>query len=203
MMQSAPKWSRAGVARAGVGAVLTMLVATLGACGHDEAPRAADPPPYCASSDAGANARFWHLVEQSCRVATDGDLRQARALRHVLDDLDARQVARFHRTFVRINRALYTREVAAVADDLCLPGLGLGDDLFTDFRCWVMAHGQLAYERVLQRPEALADFPDITMGCGSGEPYGYAAFTVYLHKTGRTARHPGLPALEPATPPAG
>ena len=35
------------------------------------------------------------------------------------------------------------------------------DDLFTDFRSWVIAHGQDAYERVVEEPDALAEFEDM------------------------------------------
>nr|WP_281379980.1 DUF4240 domain-containing protein [Nocardioides ginsengisegetis] len=158
-------------------------------------------PPYCATT-GGKDADFWRLVERSCSGgATDGDRRQAHALKRALAGLDAGDVADFHRTLVRVSRTLYTRDVAQQADALCLPGLGLGDDLFTDFRSWVIAHGQAAYDGVLAAPSLLAAFPDIERGCGLGEPFGEAALDVYLHKTGRSAARSGLPVLEPSRPP--
>ena len=116
---------------------------------------------------------------------------------------DAEQVAAFHRTFVRVSDSLYTQEIGAVADQVCAPELGLGDDLFTDFRSWVIAHGQSAYTRVVENPETLNDFPDIANGCGMGEPFGHAAFEVYVKKTGRKPGNTGLPNLEPTTAPVG
>lgn len=103
---------------------------------------------------------------------------------------------------MRLNHSLYTERLAAVADQACMPGLGLGDDLFTDFRSWVIAHGQAAYERVLASPQTLKDFPDIANGCGRGEPFGYAAFRVYVDKAGREAALSRLPSVEPTTEPA-
>ncbi|MFC6286237.1 DUF4240 domain-containing protein [Nocardioides sp. GCM10027113] len=182
-------------------ALLALLAMPLGACAADDPKQADGPPAYCATSDGAEDLEFWRLVEQSCRVATDGDVQQARALRDVLEDLDTEQVAGFHRTFVRLNRALDTERVAAVADEACLPGAGLGDDLSTDFRSWVIAHGQTAYERVLADPEVLGDFPDLADGCGMGEPFGYAAFRVYADKAGREAALSRLPSLEPTAAP--
>jgi hypothetical protein len=189
--------------RVQLGAVVLPLVLALvgicGGCGKDETDAAL--PKYCATRP-GPDEDFWRLVEQSCRISTDGDVGQARALRRALSSLDPKQVADFHRALVRINHSLYTRRMAAAADELCLPGLGLGDDLFTDFRSWVIAHGQLAYEWILEDPSRLDRLPDAASGCGLGEPFGDAAFMVYLEKTGRTAEDSGLPTLEPTESPA-
>jgi hypothetical protein len=189
-------------ARLGEGllAVLAVLAGALTGCAGAE-PARDDLPAYCATSQVGGEVEFWRLIERSCRMSADGDVRQARALRRELRPLDAEQVADFHRTFVRLNHALYTKQMAAASDEVCLPGVGLGDDLFTDLRSWVVAHGQLAYEWVLEDPSRLSQFPDITSGCGLGEPFGDAGFAVYLEKTGRTARDSGLPSLEPTTLP--
>jgi hypothetical protein len=180
---------------------VVIVVGISSGCADDE-PSADGLPRYCATRTGASDESFWRLVEQSCRVHTDGDVGQARALRRALSTMDAPQVAEFHRTFVRVNHSLYTTRMAAAAEEICMPGVGLGDDLFTDFRSWVIAHGQLAYEWVLEDPGRLARFPDVASGCGLGEPFGYAALDVYLEKTGRTAGDAGLPVLEPTGPPA-
>lgn len=149
-------------------------------------------PAYCAG-DGGRDAGFWDLVHATCATAQDGDVEQAAALREVLAELPAEDVADVHRTFVRLNRAL--KPAARVADDLCAPGLGLGRDLGTDYRSWVIAHGQAAYEAVLADPQRLRDFPDAEQGCGLGEPFGYTALEVYLEKTGLDAAEIRLPIL--------
>lgn len=150
-------------------------------------------PAYC-SGHEGDDADFWALVHDSCRVAQDGDVAQAGALRRRLEELDVTGVKQFHETLVRLNRRL--RRSSAVADEICAPGTGLGQDLGTDYRSWVIAHGQSAYDAVLADPEVLRDFPDATAGCGLGEPFGHAATDVYLRKTGSTAAESGLTALE-------
>ncbi|MDR7251459.1 hypothetical protein J2X46_000431 [Nocardioides sp. BE266] len=123
-------------------------------------------PEYC-GGHGGRDARFWDLVHASCAVAQDGDAEQDDALRDALSRLPDNRVAEFRSTFVRLNRAL--KPAMEVADDICAPGLGLGQDLGADYRSWVIAHGQAAYEAVLVDPERLRDFPDAAAGCGLGE----------------------------------
>ena len=194
--------------RRALGIALALLVVSVTGCTDDgERPEVDAAPPteaalpaYC-STRGDEDADFWRLVEESCRVATDGDAQQGRALRNALEGLSAPDVAQFHRTFVEVSGELHTQRLADLADELCAPGLGLGADLFTDFRSWIIAHGQVVVERVLEEPQVLADFPDIAGGCGMGEPFGYAATAVYLEKTGRSARDSGLPPIEPTGPP--
>jgi hypothetical protein len=152
-----------------------------------------EPPPYCSPS-TGDDAAFWTVVHASCVVAQDGDVEQAEALRQVLDSYGAGRIERFHRSFVRLNHAL--RSTTDVSDDICAPDLGLGDDLSTDYRSWVIAHGQAAYDAVLADPEVLRDFPDGPLGCGLGEPYGAAALDLYLERTGLSSDDARLPLLE-------
>lgn len=155
-----------------------------------------DPPlAYCSATESG-DQQFWELVHSSCRIAGDGDLAQAEALRQALAEEPTEVVADFQRTLVRANRSL--RVVADVADDICAPGLGLGDDLGTDYRSWVIAHGQAAYEAVLADPEVLRTFPDAASGCGLGEPFGATAYDLYLERTGLSPRRAGLPSIESA-----
>lgn len=129
----------------------------------DRAPRAVTDP------------GFWDVVEQTCRVSTDGDRRQGRALRAQLAMLDPQQREAFERTFLAVHRTLATPAVRRVANDACLPGLGLGTDLGADFRSWLIAHGQTTYDAVLADPTVIRDLPDLRRGCGQGELFGSAA----------------------------
>lgn len=170
-----------------------LLLATAAATGCSSAGTPRALPDYCVTS---SGSEFWRLVEGSCREATDGDVDQARALRGALAELDVKQVADFHRSFVRAHRALGTAAVADAANAACAPGLGLGDDLFTDFRSWVVAHGEQVHAAVLDDPTLLEDLPDISAGCGMGEPFGGAALREYAERTGRPPARTGLPLLE-------
>jgi hypothetical protein len=144
-------------------------------------------PDYCAGYD-GDDAGFWKLVHASCEVAQDGDVEQASALHSLLDQLETPEVVAFDHTMRRLNRAL--RGAADVADALCAPGLGLGQDLGTDYRSWVIAHGQSVYEAVLDDPDRLRDLPDARVGCGLGEPFGAAASLLHLERTGKILPSP-------------
>jgi Protein of unknown function (DUF4240) len=146
------------------------------------------------------NRDFWQLIAESRRDSADADVDQAQALKGALQRLDTAGVATFQRAFVQASQSLYTWKVAAASDLVCG---SLGDDLFTDFRSWVIAHGEHAYERVVENPDALAEFEDLDDGCGAGEPFGFAASEVYADKSGRNAWDDGLPILEPSTQPAG
>ncbi len=179
-----------GVRRAGAALVLAACtaLASTGCGGGAVAPVTTDPwvagglPDHCSGWD-GEDADFWELVHDSCELAQDGDVAQAVALRSALDELETPEVVAFDRTFRRLNRAL--RGVADVADAICFPVVGLGQDLGTDYRSWLIAHGQSAYEALLADPDRLRDFPDAHDGCGLGEPFGAAAGLLYLERTGR------------------
>ena len=200
------------VARVAVAVLAVLAAAGLAGCGgghvtaHPREGEAAlpgycSPDPSSPPDEAVTDREFWRLVHRSCRVATDGDRGQGKALQRALEPLDAQQVARFQRRMVQANRSLYTRAVVDAADQACLPHLGLGTDLGTDFRSWIIAHGQAAYDGVLRDPRLLTRFPDLEDGCGMGEPFGYAGVDVYDRKTGLRPDTDRLPILEPITPP--
>ena len=172
-------------------ACLVALLALAAGCALGDDASADALPEYCAASGDGDAAEFWTIVQQSCRVAGDGDREQARALRGVLDELDADEVAAFHTTFVELNHALDTDELYAVTARIC--GLTLGDDSSTEYRSWIVAHGQDAYEAVLEDPATVRRFPDRVAGCGSGQTYGEVAPAVYAEQGGDPA---DLPVVE-------
>lgn len=182
--------------------IAVTLVAVAGCTSPDSDPDAAEPgesaglTAYCETRDEGPDLEFWHLIERACETSGEVDSEQAQALRAELADLPAEQVADFHRTLARLNQELDSSALTEIADDLCLPDIGLGDDLNTDYRTWIIAHGQVAYEAVQERPETLRDFPDAAQGCAHGEIFGAAAVVVYDEKAGPDAEE--LPALDAA-----
>lgn len=185
------------LASVALGSVLLTACAPMPTDPVADEPRAPDAlPSYCAPSDSGDDP-FWELVHSSCRVAQDGDLAQAEALRQALEEVPVEDVAQFQRRLVATNRALLV--AADVADDICAPGLGLGDDLGVDYRSWIISHGQAAVDAVLADAEVLRVFPDAEAGCGLGEPFGGAAYELYLERTGLSPRKAGLPTIEDAS----
>ena len=150
-------------------------------------------PEYCGGVD-DRDAAFWDVVHTSCEIAQDGDVQQAVALRDLLAELSPEDVTDFRRTFERLSKGL--APVMPVADDICAAGLGLGDDLGSDYRSWLIAHGKAAYDALLADPERLRDFPDAEAGCGLGEPFGQAASGRLVDDAGLEAAGSEVPVVE-------
>lgn len=149
------------------------------------------------------SSSFWDLVDGS-REGTDGDLEaQSANLVALLDALPLTDVAAFDARFVEANLALHTWGVVGAGTVL----LGrMSDDVFTDFRTWVVAHGRAVHERVLADPDSLADVgADDLEAVGLAEEVAYAAHRAYESRTGRDLLddHPGQDVAEPTGPPAG
>ncbi|WP_088282100.1 DUF4240 domain-containing protein [Kineosporia sp. A_224] len=149
------------------------------------------------------SSTFWDLVDAS-REGTDGDLEaQGANLVALLDALPLADVAAFDARLGEANLALHTWGVVGAGTVL----LGrMSDDVFTDLRTWVVAHGRAVHERVLADPDSLADVDaDDVESVGLAEEVAYAAHRAYESRTGRDLLddHPGQEAAEPAGPPAG
>ena len=202
--------------RRALAAGVVLVTASLGSCSDGSGPDDGGAPEN-GGADCAADAapglptavdnpvqhqQFWELIEASCSISNDGDVRQAGALQEALRHLSPRQVARFHARFRKANRALYTKAFVAEADRVCRTGrLGLGTDLSTDYRSWMVAHGRTAFETVLADPTALASVHDAEQGCGAGESMTYAASAVYDELTGLDPTSDGLRRIEPVGPP--
>ena len=97
---------------------------------------------------------FWALIGRS-REQAEGDLEaQAESLQELLTALPAAEIVAFDQHFAAANLALYSWSLWGAAT------LMLGwcsDDVFTDFRSWVISQGRPTYDRVAADPEALAE----------------------------------------------
>lgn len=186
--------------------VVTLLLAGCGIDDQDPATDVDGAPDRCArvgSGSPGAAAeddRFWDLMTAACQVSSDGDRRQGRALRELLSDLPEDEVVAFHEGMVREHRRLTRSGVGPVADDLCFPGLGLGDDLSADYRTWLVGQGEAITAWLRAEPGRLTSLPGAGRGCGLGEPLGYAAIDVHRKNTRDTGRGFALVPLESLRP---
>jgi hypothetical protein len=126
---------------------------------------------------------FWTLIDRS-RGGTAGDPdAQAERLGELLTELSVEQLVAFDRRFVQANLALYTWAMWGAATVV----LGwCSDDVFTDFRSWVVSLGRQTYDRVVADPEVLAEVqladPE---EIGAGELFAFAAGEAYQEATGR------------------
>lgn len=148
-------------------------------------------------------ATFWDLVDRS-REGADGDLEtQTAQLISLLDEVPEDQLAAFDAEFVAANRDLYTWEVLGAGTVL----LGwLSDDVFTDFRSWVVAQGREVHERVVADPDSLADLGTLDLEqVGLGELFANAAGEAYESRTDGDwfEDFPDQPIPEPDDEPAG
>jgi hypothetical protein len=89
---------------------------------------------------------------------------------------------RFKNTLVRASNAIYTWN-HLTAGELFLEE-GMSDDMFTDFRSWVVSLGRATYERILAAPDALADLHGVDDECLLAELFGAAPSEVYQLQTG-------------------
>src|SRR3954447_26889706 len=128
------------------------------------------------------SAAFWTLVDRSRQEAPDDLDDQYEKLKELLAELPADEVLSFHSAFVDANLALYTWDLWAAATVM----LGwCSDDVFTDFRSWVISRGRETYLRVAADPDALADVElDDPDEIGDGETFAGAAGEVYEEATG-------------------
>ncbi len=186
--------------------VLTVLLTGCGIADQDLTSDVGGPPDRCARVASGGlpaeaeGDRFWELMTAACQVSSDGDRGQGRALRELLSDLPDDEVVAFHEGMVREHRRLARSGVGAVADDLCIPGLGLGNDLSADYRTWLVGQGEAVTAWVRAEPGRLTSLPGAARGCGLGEPLGSAAFDVHRESTRDAGRGFALVPLESLRP---
>lgn len=145
---------------------------------------------------------FWALIDAS-REAADGDPEdQADLLIDRLLQLDPDSVADFARHFeARYHRA-YRWDLWGAATVLLDD---TSEDMFDDFRCWLIGQGREIFESGVHEPDTLAELldefdEDID---GDGEELGYAADEAYEQLTGADAPDLGIPvqSAEPAGTP--
>src|SRR5262249_21307580 len=97
-------------------------------------------------------ATFWRLIDSSRKKAR-GDLdEQVNVLREQLRQLAPRELVQFDRIFHRYWIRAYTWDLWAAA---YIIGGGCSDDGFMDFRGWLIAKGEKAYEAAMKNPESL------------------------------------------------
>ncbi|GAB3458086.1 DUF4240 domain-containing protein [Kineococcus endophyticus] len=169
-------------------APLLLVASVLGACAPADAPqpapwRTASPPAPLPSAPAVADgplmdeAEFWQVVEDA-RTRAHGDADGAARL--VVEHLSTRDdatVAAYERRFLDVSARLHTWRHVQAAEMAC--GF-VSEDVLSDFRAFVVAHGRSTFEAVAADPDALADVADLGGGCdGAGESFDVAAVDVF------------------------
>ena len=138
----------------------------------------AGPPTAAVAMDAPV---FWAIVDRTAVHESDPD-RQLEALRAELVALTAEEVVAFRNAFEAQLARAYSWDLWAVA---YVAHGGASDDGFEYFRRWMVSKGRASFERLLTRPDDLADMlVDEVEGGLEFEEIFYVADEVWSEKTG-------------------
>lgn len=125
--------------------------------------------------------RFWTIVDRTAVHESDPE-RQVEALRAELMALTAEDVVAFRNAFEAQLERAYSWDLWAVA--YVVHG-GASDDGFEYFRRWMVSKGRTSFERLLARPDDLADMlVDDVDGVLEFEEILYVTDEVWGEKTG-------------------
>ncbi len=125
---------------------------------------------------------FWKFIEAARR---DDREEFCAVLKNELEKLPAPEIAGFAREFDRQMARSYTWDLWGAA--YIING-GCSDDGFDYFRSWLISLGRQRFERALERPEALADFPEVDLALRQEdgvefEEFAYVALHAHEEKT--------------------
>lgn len=133
-------------------------------------------------------ATFWDLIAKT-RLASDGDIkRQIDLLARELAAYPPEEIIQADTLLVKYHLLAYTNELWAAA--YIVQG-GCSDDMFMDFRHWLIAQGETIFQAALHDPETLGDVigePVDTVVFARGQQFGGVAQDAYLLRTGRPMR---------------
>lgn len=99
-------------------------------------------------------AEFWSLIDLARRsVLTTVEM--PKWLVNRLEDMPLAEIGDFGRLFGQASRRAYDERLWAAA--YAISHHFASDDVFSDFRGWLVAQGKEVYERALADPDSLAD----------------------------------------------
>jgi hypothetical protein len=100
---------------------------------------------------------FWSMIDIA-RQQSEGNIdRQIEALTHTLSKRPIEDIQEFERILWTMMARAYRADLWQAA---WLIACGCSDDGFHEFRGWLIAQGQVIFERVLEDPQHLADIVD-------------------------------------------
>ncbi|GAA0314667.1 hypothetical protein GCM10009528_35430 [Kineococcus aurantiacus] len=144
---------------------------------------AAVPTPAGGEQLALDEATFWQIIQDTRTRAQADPEAMGQLLTEHLSTLDDAAVIAFEQHYLQAAARLYTWRHLQAAEMAC--GF-VSEDVFTDWRAFVIAHGRATFEAVASDADALADVADLPAGCeGTGEVFGSAALSVYYDRHGQ------------------
>lgn len=97
---------------------------------------------------------FWNLIDLARRSVSSTDEIPKWLVNH-LENLPESEIGDFGRIFRQMNRKAYDERLWAAA--YAISHHSASDDVFSDFRGWLIAQGKDVYEKALNDPDSLAD----------------------------------------------
>jgi hypothetical protein len=125
---------------------------------------------------------FWQTIEDA-RARGGGD---PDAMAHILESryakADDETLRKFQRELVEVSSRLYSWRHWDAAEMIC--GY-VSDDVFTDWRSWVITLGRETFTRIVENPDNPAEVAELSGGCeAGGEIFGAAVSSIYFERHG-------------------
>lgn len=128
-------------------------------------------------------AEFWKLIEASGRMSKGDVDKQGDLLREALNELKEKEIFSFERHLRLRLRQAYTFDVMAAA---FIIHSYVSDDVFEEFRAWLVAQGRRRFEEAIRSPESIVDFLERdNVDAVAGDAILLAASRAYSDKTGK------------------
>jgi hypothetical protein len=165
----------------------------------EASPATPDPAVTSGSANTADEGTFWLTVEAARKRGAGDPDAMAEALESRFAQAADETLRAFQRRFVEVSGRLYTWQHWNAAEMIC--GF-VSDDVFTDWRSWVISLGRDTFVRVAEDPDNLADVANLSGGCeAGGEIFGSAVSGIYFERHGFADE--AFPILEPFESPRG
>ncbi|MAC45847.1 DUF4240 domain-containing protein [Oceanospirillum beijerinckii] len=127
---------------------------------------------------------FWEIINRSLEQNAPGSDGQYIAISQSLANLPPEQLIGFENQLSRQKAKAFSFPVLMA--NFILQSY-INDDIFEDFRLWLISFGEEKFTQILHNPDVLADLSDITDPVEdiTGEGLVFAALEAYEAQTGR------------------
>lgn len=127
---------------------------------------------------------FWDIINRSLLQHTPGSDGQYHAIAEALNTLSPEQLIAFENHLAAQKQRAFCFPVLMA--NFILQSY-INDDIFEDFRLWLISFGQERFEAILQQADTLADFSNVQDPIEdiTGEGLVFAAREAYEKQTGR------------------
>lgn len=135
-------------------------------------------------ANAMGEQEFWNIINRSLEANAPGSEGQYQHIAQSLAQLSPEQLIHFENHLVAQKRRAFCFPVLMA--NFILQSY-INDDIFEDFRLWLLSFGQDKFEAILENADRLAEFSDVQDPIEdiTGEGLVFAAREAYEAKTGR------------------